>query len=79
METSMKLYWVSAIVHDRGSKPKLFTMTYGEQTITRAKSIIDHLKEYHTVLSAWIDVFDESGVKETVYHDCYIDAFGDFL
>ena len=72
-----KLYWVSAIVHDKDDKPRLITMTYGEYTITKALSIIDHLREYHTVLSAWIDTFDEYGVKEIVCHACYIDAFGD--
>ena len=49
----------------------------GQRNFDEAMSIIDHLKDSYDVLSAWIDTFDVRGEKKTVYHDCYINAFGD--
>lgn len=75
----MKLYWVSAIVQNKSDKRAwLCAMSEGELSMDKAMQLIDRLKEINTVLSAWIDVFDENGAKETVYHDCYIDTFGDY-
>ena len=72
-----KLYWVSAIVKNNTDvKPWLCAMTEGERNEDEAIEIISRLKEIHTVLSAWIDVFDENGNKKTIYHDCYVDVFG---
>ena len=74
----VKLYWVSAIVKNNTDvKPWLCAMTDGEPNKDKAIETINRLKEIHTVLSAWIDVFDENGVKRTVYHDCCINMFGD--
>ena len=71
------LYWVSAIIQDKGdSKPWLLAVSEGELSLERAKAAIDFIKKNHTVLSAWIDTFNENKVKETVFHECYIDAFG---
>lgn len=76
----MKLYWVSAIIQNKDDrKPRLRAMSEGELSVDKAMRVIDRLKENHTVLSAWIDAFDENGIKETVYHDCYINAFGDLM
>ena len=74
MET---LYWVSAIVKNEGDgEPCLIAMSDGEINKDKAIENIAWLKENYTVLSAWIDVFDKNNVKQTVFHECYVDAFG---
>jgi hypothetical protein len=76
MET---LYWVSAIVKNKNDKKSyLLAMSDGETNKDKAMENIAWLKENYTVLSAWIDTFDENNVKQTVFHECYIDAFGNF-
>lgn len=76
----MKLYWVSTIIENKSNKkPCLLSMNEGELTIDKAMETIALLKENHTVLSAWVDVFDENNVKQTVFHECYINAFGDVM
>ena len=73
----MKLFWVSAIIQNKGdNKPWLCAMTDSEVRLEDAMETITKARENHNVLSAWIDVFDENNVKETVFHECYIDAFG---
>lgn len=76
----MKLYWVSAIVQNKSDKRAwLCAMSEGELSLDKAMQVIDRLKEINTVLSAWIDMFDENGIKTTVYHNCYINTFGDLM
>ena len=76
----MKLYWVSAIVQNKDNKKVWqLAMNEGELTIDKAMETITLLKENHTVLSAWVDVFDENNVKQTVFHECYINAFGNVM
>ena len=73
----MKLYWVSAIVQNKGDqKPWLLAMSEGELSLEKATEVVARIKEDHTVLSAWVDLFDENDCKQTVFHECYIDAFG---
>lgn len=72
-----KLYWVSGIFQDNAAeKPWLCAISEGELTLDRAYMVLDFMKKNHKVLSAWIDTFDENNVKETVFHECYIDSFG---
>ena len=69
----MKLYWVSAIIQNKtDSKPWLLAINEGVLTLEEAMEIINFIKSNHTALSAWVDVFDENNVKETVFHKCYI-------
>lgn len=76
----MKLYWVSAIVHDKhNKKPWLLSLYEGVLGLEKAMETISLIKKEHTVLSAWIDVFDENNAKETVFHECYINVFGDLM
>ena len=76
----MRLYWVSAIVqNEEDKKPTLLAMSSGEPNIDKAKEVVNHLKENYTVLSVWIDTFDENNNKTTVFHDCYINAFGNII
>lgn len=76
----MRLYWVSAIVQsERDKNPCLLAMSSGESNIDKAKEVVNHLKENHAVLSVWIDTFDENDNKTTVFHECYIDAFGKII
>ena len=71
----MKLYWVSAIIQNKtDKKPWLLAINEGELTLEKAMKTITFIKENHTVLSVWIDVFDENGMKETVFHECYINT-----
>ena len=44
--------------------------------IEEAHKEIQFMREHDRVISAWIDVFDENNVKQTVFHECYIDVFG---
>jgi hypothetical protein len=74
------LYWVSAIIQNEGNKKPWFcAMSEGELSFEKAMECIVHLKENHTVLSVWIDMCDEYNVKKTVFHECYINAFGDVM
>ena len=73
----MKLYWVSAIIQNKGDqKPRLLAMNEGEISLEKAMEVISRVKESNTVLSVWVDMFDENNTKQTVFHECYIDAFG---
>lgn len=74
----MKLYFTSAIIQSRsGGRPCLLAMSEGELCLEKAMEKIDSARKHYTVLSAWIDAFDENNKKETVFHECYINAFGD--
>ena len=74
----MKTYWVSAIVLNDGDR-KPWLLAYGSCQLSLAKAMkeITHVKDTFTVLSVWIDAFDENDVKQTVFHECYVNAFGD--
>ena len=71
----MKLYFASAIIQGN-SKPHLIAMNTGEISQEKAERIITAMRQSYCVLSAWIDSFDENNKKETVFHECYVDAFG---
>ena len=74
----VKLYWVSAIVeHDGDKKPCLLSINQAELGLDKAMEVVERIKKDYTVLSIWIDVFDKQDVKSTVYHECYLNAFGD--
>lgn len=73
----MKSYYVSAIIQNEGdAKPWLCAMTDSEIKLEDAMEVIARTRANHNVLSAWIDMFDENNVKQTVFHECYIDTFG---
>ena len=73
-----KLYWVSAIVRYKGDKKDwLLSEASGQLSLEKAIEEIAHIKENFTVLSAWVDTFDDNNIKTTVFHECYIDPFGD--
>lgn len=77
LKETVKLFWVSGIVQNESDKkPWLLAMSEGELTMDKAKESINFMKENYNVLSVWIDTFDENNVKETVFHECFIDAFG---
>lgn len=73
----MKLYWVSAIIQNQfDTRPWLCAMSQGELSLDKAMEVVANTTENNTVLSIWIDVFDENNIKQTVFHECYIDGFG---
>ena len=41
-----------------------------------AMRVIKFAREHFTVLSAWIDIFDDVGEKRTIFHECYVNALG---
>lgn len=74
----MKLYYVSAIIQNEGdTKPWLCAMTDSEIKLEDAMEVIARARTNHNVLSAWIDMFDENNIKQTVFHECYINILGD--
>ena len=73
----MKTYWMSAIIWNEGcDKPWLLAMGSCQLSLEKAMEEVAHAKATFTVLSAWIDMFDENNVKHTVFHECYVNAFG---
>ena len=74
----MKTYWMSAIVWNEGCrKPWLLAMANCQLSLEKAMEEVAHVKATFTVLSAWIDMLDENDIKQTVFHECYVNAFGD--
>ena len=73
----MALYYVSAIIQNEGdAKPWLCAMTDSVISLENAMEVIARARTNHNVLSAWIDMFDENNVKQTVFYECYIDILG---
>ena len=69
-------FWVSLIIQeDEQTKPWLCSKSTGFLTIEEAHKEIQFMKKNYRVLSAWIDIY-ENEEKKTVFHECYIDAFG---
>lgn len=74
----METYWVSAIVlNDGDKKPRLLAYGSCQLSLKMAMKEIEQVKALFTTLSAWVDMFDENNVKQTVFHECYVNAFGD--
>lgn len=73
----MKHFWVSVIMQDPDDKRAWrCTMSNSVSSIEEAKIAIEVARKNFTVLSAWVDIFDENNIKKTVFHECYVDAFG---
>lgn len=73
----MKFYWVSLLIQDNEhSRPWLSAMTDSCTSIEEAMDTIRRGRENYRVLSAWIDTFDENNTKQTVFHECYVNAIG---
>lgn len=76
-EDNVKLYWVSLLIQDtENSKLWVSAMSSGCTNLEEAMETIDRGRNNYRVLSAWIDIFDESGNKSTVFHECYVNAIG---
>ena len=61
----MKLYWVSTIIQDKGdNKPWLCASSESELSLEDAMNTITKARTNYTVLSAWIDTFDENNKKD---------------
>lgn len=73
----MQLYWVSLLIQDtENSKPWLCAMSTSETNLEDTKKIIKNGRKSYRVLSAWIDTFDESNNKTTIFHECYVNVMG---
>ena len=73
----MKQYWVSEIVQNEEDKRAwLSSMQESALSMEEAMRAIEFARENFTVLSAWIDIFDNAGNKKTVFHECYVNALG---
>lgn len=76
-EDNMKFYYVSVIIQNKGdNRPWLCAMTDSQNRLEDAMETITRARNNYNVLSAWIDAFDENNVKQTVFHECYIDILG---
>ncbi len=72
----MIIYWISMIIQNfENTKPWLCSVSDGYTSLDEAKKAILDARKKFRVLSAWINTFPES-VNITVFHECYIDAFG---
>lgn len=70
------LFWVSLIIQeDEETRPWLCSKSSGFLKIEDAHKEIQFMREHDRVLSAWIDTY-EGEEKKTVFHECYIDTFG---
>ena len=77
----LTLYWVSGIVQYHGDpKPSLLSISDSCLTLEEAMKEIDLMRghPHYKTISAWIDVFDENNNKTVVYHESFINVFGDF-
>lgn len=73
----MERYCVSVIIQDNIDKRAwMSSMNDSVLSLDEAFDIISHARRDHTVLSAWVDVYDENNAKHIAFHDCYVDTFG---
>ena len=73
----MKQYWVSCMIQDENDKRAwLSAMSDSVLSMEEAIDTINRARKNFTVLSAWVDVFDEKNTKQTVFHECYVNALG---
>lgn len=70
------LFWVSMIIQDKETKPWLCTKSDGFLTLEEAHKEIEFMRTHDRVLAAWIDIH-EGNKKTTVFHECYINVFGE--
>lgn len=72
-----RVYWVSVIMLDEtNNRPISLAMGDCVTDIETAKDIIQRTRKNYTVYSAWVDTTDENGEKQTVFHECYVNALG---
>lgn len=73
----MEFYWVSAIVqNEHDSRAWCLGLSDSVIGMEAAMEAVNKLRTNYTVLSAWIDVYDENHVKHTVFHECYVNCLG---
>lgn len=73
----MKQYWVSVIIQNENDKKVWCSkMENCVLDIETAMELIQRIRKNYTVLSAWVDTFDENDKKHIVFHECYINALG---
>lgn len=70
-------YWVSVIIQDNEtSKPWLCANSNSCRSKKESLELVDNYRRNYRVLSAWVDIYFKNGNKQTVYHECYINSFG---
>lgn len=73
----MNHYWVSAIIQDEGDrKPWLLSLNDCQLSLEEAMKVVAKVKENYRTLSVWVDMFTPNDEKKVVFHECYIDVFG---
>ena len=76
-KVTLEKYWVSVIIQGEDDKRAwLSAMSDCELSLEDAKKVIARARENYDVLSAWIDMYDEEGKKNTVFHECYVNVLG---
>lgn len=72
-----KIYWVSVIMLDKtNNRPISLAIGDCVTDIETAKSMIHQARKNYTVYSAWINTINENEEKQTVFHECYVNAIG---
>lgn len=74
---SKKIYWVSVIMLDKtNNRPISLALGDCVTDIETAKEIIKRARNNYTIYSAWINTINENEEKQTVFHECYVNAIG---
>ena len=73
----MKLYYVSAIIQEKNDA-RAWMLPFHDCAFNLEKAMeqIEFMRANHTVLSVWVDCFDEKNKKSVVFHECYVDVLG---
>ena len=68
-------YWVSFIIQNKDDKKAwCCAKNTGFLSLDEAMKVVETVKEQNIVLSVWVDLFDETNNKTTVYHECFVDC-----
>lgn len=75
-------YWVSVLIqNDSDKRAWLLSTNSSVSSMEDAIKIISDIRKNHKTLAAWVDTFTEDSTsgkvtKKTVYHDYFVDCFG---
>lgn len=76
----MNAYWVSILIQNSEDKRAWScSFTTPALSLDEANKQIENGRKNYRVLSAWIDTFNSNDERITVFHECYVDVFGNMI